>query len=453
MKKSGKYENIVKDYFYASDMQGYRQLIFEVSDANKVLDSDGNVVGDTDSLDESTISQNSYQTTEDKVNSDDAKITENYRKSKEIIEKRLKKLGVDDYSISMNEETGKIFLKISENDETDHVVSNLLQVGKFEIRDSENQEQVYIKNSDLKKAKSVYNTTESGTTVYLQLELDKEGRKTFANLTENEYKKVENNTTNNSTNTEENATTEENSDTTNTESTENTESKEENKQKQIVLAIDNNKMVTTSFDEPIKDGIIDLSMGKSSKDSDEISKLLKSTSTIATILNSGEMPLSYKVMQNQFVKENTSDKNIVYIGIAILAIMLIVLCIKFKTKGIAGTIGFLGFIALYLLLIRYTNVKISIESIAGIVVVILINYFTQIKLLRINEPDDEIRKKEFTKEYKSFISIIVPVAVIAVVFTFMSFERIATYGMVTFWGVILVLLYNLLVTRKIIEIK
>ena len=93
-----------------------------------------------------------------------------------------------------------------------------------------------------------------------------------------------------------------------TESTENTESKEENKQKQIVLAIDNNKMVTTSFDEPIKDGIIDLSMGKSSKDSDEISKQLKSTSTIATILNSGEMPLSYKVMQNQFVKENTSDK-------------------------------------------------------------------------------------------------------------------------------------------------
>lgn len=447
MKKSGKYENIVKDYSYASDIQGYRQLILEVSDATKVLDADGNVVGDTDSIDESTISQNSYKITEDKVNSDDAKTIENYKKSKEIIEKRLKKLGVDDYSISMNEETGKIFLKISENDETDHVVSNLLQVGKFEIRDSENQEQVYIKNSDLKKAKSVYNTAESGTTVYLQLELDKEGRKTFANLTENEYKKVENNITNNSTNTEEN------SDTTNTESTENTESQEENKQKQIVLAIDNNKMVTTSFDEPIKDGIIDLSMGKSSKDSDEISKLLKSTSTIATILNSGEMPLSYKVMQNQFVKENTSDKNIVYIGIAILAIMLIVLCIKFKTKGIAGTIGFFGFIALYLLLIRYTNVKISIESIAGIVVVILINYFTQIKLLRINEPDDEIRKKEFTKEYKSFISIIVPVAVIAVVFTFMSFERIATYGMVTFWGVILVLLYNLLVTRKIIEIK
>ena len=65
----------------------------------------------------------------------------------------------------------------------------------------------------------------------------------------------------------------------------------------------------------------------------------------------------------------------------------------------------------------------------------------------------KLEKKEFTKEYKSFISIIVPVAVIAVVFTFMSFERIATYGMVTFWGVILVLLYNLLVTRKIIEIK
>ena len=461
LRENNQYKNVVKDYKIASDLTGYRQLIFEVSDASLVVDSEGQNIGNTDSFDDDTISQNNYQKTETKVNSDENRNIDNYKKVKSIIEKRLKGLGVTNYNISMQEETGKIFLNIVEDDETDHVVSNLLQVGKFQIRDSEDEENVLIKGTDLKKSLAVYNTTESGTTVYLQLELNKEATKTFANITANEYKTLENEETENTqTPIESETTAEVEVSNENSENTENgteessEEVSEKETQKQIVLEIDGNKMVTTSFDEPIKDGVIDLSMGASSKDSSTISNSLKSTSTIALILNSGELPLTYKITENQYVKQNVTSenlKNIIYASIVILTILVVIMIARFKIKGFLGAASFIGFIALYLLLIRYTNVAISTESIVAIVVMSLIAYLETTNLLKINEPDQELKNKEYTNEYKSFISKIIPAGIISVVFSFMAWETIATFGMVAFWGIVLVLIYLFLITKNIID--
>lgn len=449
VKENGQYKNIVKKYEESSDLTGYRELVLEVSDATLVLDSEGKSVGNTDNYTDETISQYSYQKSETKVNSDEAKNVDNFQKVKSIIQKRLEGLGVTDYNISIDEETGKMFLRLAEDEETDHAISNILQVGKFQIRDSEDESKVIISGSDLKKVSSVYNTTENGTTVYLQIELNKDATKKFADITENEYKTIENTTSENTT-----AESEENSE--NSESSENEESSEESKetQKQIVLAIDDNKLITTSFEDPIKDGIIDLSMGNSSKDSDKISENLKSVSTIALILNSGEMPLTYKVTQNQYVKQNIFEqnaKNMVYIAIAVLAILIIYMILKFKTRGLLGAISFIGYIALYLLLIRYTNVVISLNSIAAVVVMSIIAYLETIKLLKNNEPDKELRKKQYTKNFKTFISKIIPVAIISIVFSFMKWNAISSFGMVAFWGLTLAIIYNLTITRKIIE--
>lgn len=446
VKENGQYKNIVKKYEESSDLTGYRELVLEVSDATVVLDSEGKSVGNTDNYTDETISQYSYQKSETKVNSDEAKNIDNFQKVKSIIQKRLEGLGVTDYNISIDEETGKMFLRLAEDEETDHAISNILQVGKFQIRDSEDESNVLISGSDLKKVSSVYNTTENGTTVYLQIELNKDATKKFADITENEYKTIENTTSENTT-----AESEENS-----ESSENEESSEESKetQKQIVLAIDDNKLITTSFEDPIKDGIIDLSMGNSSKDADKISENLKSASTIALILNSGEMPLTYKVTQNQYVKQNIFEqnaKNMVYIAIGILAILSIYMILKFKTRGLLGAVSFIGYIALYLLLIRYTNVVISLNSIAAVVVMSIIAYLETIKLLKNNEPDSELRKKQYTKNIKTFISKIIPVAIISIVFSFMKWNAISSFGMIAFWGLALAIIYNLTIARKIID--
>ena len=445
VKENGFYKNVVKDYDFAADLTGYRELIFDISDALIVLDSEGNKVGNTDGLNDETISQNSFQKSETKVNNDEDKNVENYNKVKEIIEERLKGLGTQDYNISVNEETGKIFLRLAENEETDHTISNLLQVGKFQIRDSEDESKVLIDGKDLKKVSAVYNTTENGTTVYLQIELNKDATTKFADITENEYKTIDNSSEESTSDTEEDA-----------ENTENTDSAEkvEEKQKQVTLAIDDNKLITTSFDTPIKDGVIDLSMGNSTKDADKVSENLKSASTIAIVLNSGDLPLTYKVVENKYVKQgllDTCKDSVMYFCIGAIVFLIVIMIIKYRSKGFLGGVSFAGYIALLVLLIRYANVMLTANSIVAIVLMSIVSYAYIWRMLKINEADIELKKKQFTKEFKFFIFRTIPLAIIAFTFSFMKWETISTFGMVTFWGLALAIIYNFIITKKIID--
>ena len=289
-KKANKMENQVKDYELSKDLSGYRELIFKVSDATEVLDSKGKVVGNTDNYTDSTIETNSYQKTENKINSDEELTEANYEKAKSIIEERLKSLRIQDYNLSLNKENGDIYLQIPENSDTDHIISNILQVAKFEIKDSEDTSNVLVTNDDLKKISAVYNTTSSGTTVYLQIEFNKNGKNILKGLSTGDYATNEN-LTNNTNSTEATAETNTDESSTNESNTENDSSSEEEKatQKKIILSIDGNDMITTSFDDPIEDGIIDLSMNQATTDQDSISQTLQSASTIATVVNSGSI--------------------------------------------------------------------------------------------------------------------------------------------------------------------
>lgn len=103
--KLNKMENVVKDYEKSKDLTGYREITFDVSDATKVLDESGNVVGNTDSIDDSTIESNNYTKSEEKVNSDDVLTEENFDKVQKIFEKRLAGLGVEDYNISVDKQS------------------------------------------------------------------------------------------------------------------------------------------------------------------------------------------------------------------------------------------------------------------------------------------------------------------------------------------------------------
>ena len=42
-----KYKNQVKEYQLDTDLSGYREILFEISDATEVLDKDGNVQGNS----------------------------------------------------------------------------------------------------------------------------------------------------------------------------------------------------------------------------------------------------------------------------------------------------------------------------------------------------------------------------------------------------------------------
>ena len=443
VEKSNKMQNIVKNYKLSKDLTGYRQIIFEVSDALEVTDADGKVIGNTDQYDDSAIKSNSYKKTEVKVNKDESLNKENYESAQKIFEKRLKSLGVEDYNISLDKTDGKIYIQIPEDENSDRVVSNITETGKFEIKDSKDNT-VYITTSQLQSVKSAYQSTESGVTTYVQFKLNKEGKEILKNLTSNDYAKKE---TSSETNTTNDSSNESNNETDNTTSTE--KDSNENEQKELSIYINGSNVTTTSFDEPIVDGIIPLTIGKSSNDNTQINENAKSASIIAATINSGELPVVYKVTNNQYLKKNISEnliRNMIIVAICAIVLLIVFMIIKNKAKGILGAISYLGFIATYLLLIRYTNVEISLSGIIAIALVVILDYILSMKLLPINKKD-----KQYKNEYIKFIAKTIPIFIISIIFIFMKWIEVSSLGMLTFWGIVLIMIYNITVTRNLVD--
>lgn len=414
--------NVVKDYTYAMDLNGARII-------KLTLNSD---------------------------NSDEVKTEENYKTAKEIIEKRLKKLGVEEYKVNVNNENGEITVQIPEDLNTDTIVSNLTTVGKFEILDSETND-VLLDNNSIESSKVLYNTATSGTSVYLEIAFNKDGKNKLEEISKT-YVKTENNTTDENTTTDENATTDEK----NTETTENTTSETSSKtEKKISLKIDDSELMSTTFDEPITSGKIQLSVGTATTDSTTLKGYVEQAQKVATVLDSGKLPVKYDMEKNQYILSNITEQDLTYVAvtIAIIAIIaIIVLIIKYKTNGLVAGIAYTGLAALYLLLIRYTNVVISIDSIFAITMMLAFNYiFTIILLSNIKkmkaENVENAVQKSVTETYKKFFSRIIPVCILAIVFCFIKWTPINSFGMITFWGIVIIAIYNATITNLLFRIK
>ncbi len=139
------------------------------------------------------------------------------------------------------------------------------------------------------------------------------------------------------------------------------------------------------------------------------------------------------------------------IGIAIPAGILLVLCVilivKFRINGLISTFLQIGYIALLLLLIRYTNVIITIQSIVGIVVFAFINYiFNYLMLKNIKEKG----KMEWNMVGK-FALYTCPIYVLAIILAFNSLTIISSLGMAAVWGSFTLYIYNLTITKNALE--
>ena len=375
-------EDKVEGYSYAMDLKGGRniRLIVDTSNKTEVKDSEGNEVEDADNLTDEEITQNGYTKEEVPTNSQDVLTYDNYKKSKDIIEKRLSKLGVDNYIVKLDDKTGDILIEIPENDNTDSVISNIGTTGKFEIVDSKTKE-VLMDNNDIKSARVMYgsnntSTTSAGTTVYLEIEFNKDGAQKLENIS-NDYKKQ--NTTNetNTTNVTNETNTTENTNTTNETNTDSTESTEE--QKEITMLIDDEEIMTTSFDETLETGKLQLSIGSATTDQKTLQNYINQASSMAVVLDNGNMPVAYTVDENKYIISDITQNElniVLYVMVGLVAIALIVLIIRYKTNGLALAISYVGLASIFLLLIRYANVVLSIEGIFGIAMVLICLLYT-----------------------------------------------------------------------------
>lgn len=429
-KNKNRMENKVKDYSYSMSLNGARTIKLKV---------------------------NTESTNDVPNNSEEALTSENYEKSKEIIEKRLKELSVEEYITSVNETTGEITIEIpEENSKTDTIIGNLNTVGKFEIIDSETNE-VLLDNSNIKSSKVLYNTTSSGTSIYLQIEFNKDGKSKLKEISET-YVSV-NNTTDN--NTAENTTSEENSTNEATNTTSESSEDTTKSEKKVTMKIDDEEIMSTSFDEAITTGKIQLSVGSATTDSTTLQNYAQQAQSIATVLDTGKLPIKYDLEKNQYILPEITTQDLIKaeIVIAVIAVIgIIVLIIKHKMNGLLAGIAYIGLAAIYMLIVRYTNVTISIESITGIVTILALNYiFTQMLLEKIERLDKEqvenVVQKATLETYKSFFIKIIPICVMAIVFCFIKWVPISSFGMIAFWGITLITIYNAIITRYLLKIK
>ena len=417
-------ENQVKDYSYAMDLAGSRVVRLIVSNGSEttVKDSEGNVVENSENLTDDEIATNGYTKIETPYNSDEVKTVDNYKKSKEIIEKRFNELGISNYITKLDEETGDIIVEITENENTDSIVSNLATTGKFEIVDSQTQE-VLMDNSDIKLANVMYgadssSTTSSGTMVYLNIEFTKEGKSKLEEISTNYTETTESddtNTTEDTNTTSEDANTTDENTTTDETSSDDTSS-DDTTEKTITMKIDGEEIMTTSFDEPIRTGRLQLSIGYSTTDTDTLNGYINQASNMAVVLDTGNMPVRYEVDTNEFIESDITQNELQmagYIMLGIVGLALIVLIIRYRLLGLLGAFSYVGLMSILLLVIRYANVVLSIEGICGIAIVLILNYIFVNKFLnKLKDNRKDLSKEEVIKAnketYKEFFIRIIP---------------------------------------------
>lgn len=415
-------KNVIPEYKLGTDLYGARNILVKVDDSTttKKYDSNGNLVENSSDKDENN---ENITEVEEKVNSDELRTAENYETVKNIIEARLKYMNVEDYLLRFDESTGNISLEVPENSSTDYIAQYTITKGEFKIVDNDTSE-VLLSNADLKEAKVQYSTSTSGTTVYLTIEFNKDAVEKLKNIS---------NTYISSTDAEGKTTT-----------------------KKVKMTLDDSTIISTYFQEEISTGIIQLSMGTSTNTS-EIQSNIQSASNMAVLLNTDPMPLTYKMETNRFVYSDITAETlkIVIVGLCIVAlIMSICMVIKFKKNGLMGVIADIGFTAVLLLAIRYGNVEISLAGIFAIAIAVIVEYI--VTGLILNEYSKKYEKEILIKNIKHLMGRIaiclVPFVVMAVTFALISWEEIASIGMILFWAIIIMIIYNtLMLVLKIFE--
>lgn len=435
-------ENEIKDYSYGMDLKGARNvtLVADTSTTTIIKDKDGNEVKDAENLTDEELTEKGYIKEETKNNNDNVLNEENYKKSKQIIEERLKKIGVQNYEVRLDGEHGNIMVAIPENDATDDIVGSIGTTGKFEIVDSQTNE-VLMDNKDIEKANVMYgqdpnSSNGSGTMVYLSIVFNKDGAKKLEDIS-GKYVTTSNKEENTTSENEEAAT----------------------EEKKITMKIDGETIMSTSFEEPLRTGELQLSVGASATDQKTLQGYIIQATNMATVLDTGNMPIKYTVDENKYILSDITKEDIntvFYVIAGITAIALVVLIVRYKTQGVIGVISYIGLAAVLSLILRYTNVVITIEGIVGIIIALILNYIFVNKLLAKlkNEKLDTEKVNESLKQtYKEFFARIIPICIAVIAFCFMNWEPISSFGMVMFWGIVLIAGYNIVITNILLKLK
>lgn len=477
--------DVIPDYTYSVEFEGNREYRFAL-DTNEeekevYVDSEGNIKGEVISTEddtstnvevtaegESTVENSAEDKNEEnteiegytketrtiKANDDSVLTQESYKKSKSIIEKRLEDLGASQYNVRLDEVTGEIVVELPDDKDANFLYEALSSKGEFKIIDSQTGLEL-MNNSNIKTASTGYSPSNGSYTVYLQIQFDKEGTQILKDMSstyvqkevQKEVPKVENSTekTENSENYDSaDASTENNLSEAITNET-------EKETKYVELKLDNSTIMKTYFGEVMENGYIQIPLSQNITNTESLQNSLKSANAITVLLNSGNMPNAYTLKSDNFVQSTLSKNTINNIKISVLVIILVislVLIIRFGLNGIIGAILNIGYLAIVLLAMRYTDVIVTISSLVAVLGIIIIN--TVFVYLLLNSIKSGKKSKEaYSESMKKIYLSIIPTCIVAFVFTFMQNASVLGMGSVLFWGLIIQALYSVIFIRSV----
>lgn len=452
-------ENKVKDYELGRELKSQRVIELKIKESTSD-DSENSSSDENTETDSSEETETSEETTTELTEKD-------YENAQKVMEKRLQALGAQDYTISLNKENGTVRVELPENDNVDMYIYYLYASQKITIKDTESKD-VILNDDMVKSAKYSYTSDSKGAyQVYEEITLTKDGQ---AKLTEllNDYallatevSEIESAKSSESESTKTESTSEES-----TEITENTSTDEQNTETQTTEETADNTETTkktaklyvndTTYDvSKIEKGKITVKIGSSSTNATSVNNNISKAAEIAMLENAGKLPADYEVDTNRYEYSSITQKEIIYFAIvmiAILVITLLVYCVIYKKSGILASISFVGFVALFSLLIRYTNVAISIDGISAIIVVMIINLIINREILsktkRMNLVNEAVKAT-----YKNVYLKLIPVGILTIVFCLAKWESLSSFGMIMFWGLVLTAIYNATITRTLLNLK
>lgn len=422
--ENGERVNIIPDLKLGMEFGTTRVITGTVDDTvnETIRDAEGNIVEREEGVE--YTEEAGYTIEQTKVNVDSDRKLENYKKEKEAIEERLNNSGVAQYFIDMDKQTGKIIIEIPEDDKADDIQNLIKSSGSLLLIDGETYETVFD-NSTLKKADVVMSQGDVQTGVFLQLEFNEEGTNKLKELSEI-YKS-----------------------TTETKENENGEEEEVTNSKVVWVLLNGTFLGSTEISNIMYNDKLMFTYGVSN-DANELQTAIKNAQDEAILLNAKKSPLVYSFENEQ--RETIIDTNIMFIyAVGIISVFLIVyiyLIIKFKAKGFISIYFQVGFLGILLLVLRLTNVILTMEGIAGIIISMVLEViFTFIVLESINKKEDGMYKKSNL----SFFLTTLPIYIISIVYTFATRAHINSFGMSLFWGIIIIYIYNFIFSKFVFE--
>lgn len=453
VQKEGNWENILPEYKTGMEFSGYRELRYVLDDIEEskeiYVDAEGNYKGDVlvplNNNDEEGTTEKVETAKEaeldvvkgytkkqetKKVNPDDKINIETFEKTKKIIQERIENQGEYEYNIRQDSITGELVVEVPDDENTEIIDALITSVGEITIIDSKtgiilldnsyvkyagvltqalSPEEVEVHSEDTEHEHS---DDEVYYQAYLQLDFNDEGANLVKEISE-EY----------------------------------LVNPEDPESKMISVNFDDQTLLTTYFGEPLVTNSIQIPLGEPQLPGEKLAEIVNKIARVAEVVNTEELPLVYKLVSNNYVASTVTEDVELLMNIlfaAVIAIVSVVMIIKYKFNGFKQAVISVGFIATLLLIIRFVLVVFTYNSVIAFITIIAINYVFGFKYL--NKLKNETNKKIALKEtMKELYLAIIPVCIIACIFTFMTSVVISSIGNVLFWGLLVQALFSLLV--------